>query len=196
MLQIGLTGNIGSGKTTVCKIFEILGVPVFYADLRARAIMGNQAVKEQIISIFGLKVAEKRGEINRKALAEVVFNDKTMLEKLNGIIHPLVREDYNQWILVQANPKYVIQEAAILFEAGLASRFHKVIVVAAPPDVRIDRVMKRDGVSRPEVLKRASNQFEQEVLISLADFVVHNNSKQLVIPQVLAIDSKLRNLQQ
>lgn len=194
MIQVGLTGNIGSGKTTVSKIFEILGVPVFYSDLRARAIMSRHEVKEQIAGIFGLAVIEKNGELNRKALAEIVFNNQVMLGKLNGIIHPLVREEYSQWLLEHTALHYVIQETAILFETGAASRFHKVIVVAAPFEVRIERVIKRDGVSRPEALARASNQFEQDVLISLADYVVQNNNMQMVIPQVLDIDLKLRSL--
>jgi len=196
MLQIGLTGNIGSGKTTVCKIFEILDVPVFYADLRARALLDRKDVKEQVIDVFGSQVVDKSGGLDRKALAAVVFNNKAMLDKLNAIIHPLVREDYNQWVSAHANQLYVIQEAAILFETGLASRFDKVIVVAAPLDVRIERVMKRDGVSREEVLHRAANQFDQEVLVSKADYLIYNDDRQLVIPRVLAIDHELRSLQQ
>lgn len=194
MLQIGLTGNIGSGKTTICKIFEILGVPVFYADLQARTLLQQEDVKTMIAEAFGSKVVEKSGVLDRKALAAIVFNHKGMLQKLNEIIHPLVREKYKKWVAAQLGQPYVIQEAAILFETGLASQFNKVIVVAAPLNIRIDRVMKRDGVTRSEVLRRAANQFDQEYLLCQAHFVIHNDNSQLVIPRVLDIDNSLRSL--
>lgn len=196
MLQIGLTGNIGSGKTTVCKIFEILGVPVFYADQRARLIMEGVEVKKQIVELLGNGIVDDHGALDRKTIASVVFNDETLLRKLNEIIHPAVREEYNGWVSANQTQPYLIQEAAILFESGLASRFDKIIVVAAPLEVRIDRVMKRDSVSREQVLSRAANQFDQEILVSRADFVIHNDDRQLVIHQVIAIDNALRNQQQ
>jgi len=148
------------------------------------------------VDAFGSKVFDKSGVLDRKALAAIVFSDKDMLQKLNEILHPLVREGYKQWVSDQVEQPYVIQEAAILFETGLASQFDKIIVVAAPLNMRIDRVVKRDRVSRHEVLQRAANQFDQEYLVSQAHFVIHNDNRQLVIPQVLNIDNSLRNLKQ
>jgi dephospho-CoA kinase len=196
MLQIGLTGNIGSGKTTVCKVFETIGIPVYYSDERARLIMDRQEVIDSVAAVFNEKVLDRNGKLDRKALAVIVFNDKEKLERLNRIVHPLVRDDYRQWVAGHADKHYVIQEAAILFEAGMAARFDKVIVVAAPLDLRLVRVQQRDGVSREEVLRRAANQHPQEALIEKADFVIHNDDRQLVIPRVLAIDHSLRSLQQ
>jgi len=196
MLQIGLTGNIGSGKTTVCRVFEILGVPVYYADLRARAIMEESVVVEQVAVAFGKEVLDENRRLQRKALAAMVFSNREKLERLNAIVHPLVREDYRQWVAAQHKRAYVMQEAAILFETGMAASFDKVIVVAAPLELRIVRVQQRDGVSREEVLRRAASQFDEQVLIGKADFVIHNDDHQLVIPRVLAIDQSLRSLQQ
>ncbi len=196
MLQIGLTGNIGSGKTTVCRVFEILGVPVYYADLRARAIMEDSAVVKQVAGAFGQDLIDESGHLKRKDLAAIVFNNREKLEKLNAMVHPLVRDDYRQWVAAQYNQAYVMQEAAILFETGMAASFDRVIVVAAPLELRIARVQQRDGVSRQEVLRRAANQLEEQELIERADFVIHNDDSRLVIPQVLAIDQQLRRLQQ
>jgi dephospho-CoA kinase len=196
MLQIGLTGNIGSGKTTVCKVFETIGIPVYYSDERARLIMDRQEVIDSVAAVFNEKVMDRNGKLDRKALAAIVFNDREKLEKLNRIVHPLVRDDYRQWLAGHTDKPYVIQEAAILFETGMAARFDKVIVVAAPLDLRLVRVQQRDGVSREEVLRRAANQLPQEALIEKADFVIHNDDRQLVIPRVLAIDHSLRSLQQ
>lgn len=196
MLQIGLTGNIGSGKTTVCRFFEILGVPVYYADLRARAIMDKAEVLEQVAGAFGAEVLDEKGRLQRKALAEIVFNDREKLQKLNAIVHPLVRDNYRLWAAEQHNKSYVVQEAAILFETGMAASFDKVIVVAAPLELRIARVQQRDGVSPEEVLRRAANQLDEQDLIEKADFVIYNDDSRLVIPQVLAIDRELRQLQQ
>lgn len=196
MLQIGLTGNIGSGKTTVCKIFETFGIPVYYADERARLIMDRQEVIASVVAAFDENILDGSGKLDRKSLAAIVFNSKEKLEKLNAIVHPLVRDDYRQWVASHADKPYVIQEAAILFETGMAAVFDKVIVVAAPLDLRLVRVQKRDGVSREEVLRRAANQLPQETLLEKADYVVHNDDRQLVIPRVLAIDHSLRSLQQ
>lgn len=196
MLQVGLTGNIGSGKTTVCKVFEKLGVPVFYADLRARMIMDREEVTARVAGTFGKEILDAEGKLNRRTLAGIVFNDKEKLALLNGIRHPLVREDFLGWVGENKEEPYIIKEAAILFEAGMASQFDKIIVVAAPLEVRIARVMHRDGVSREEVLGRAANQFDEEELVARADYVIHNDDRQLVVPTILCIDQSLRSLQQ
>ena len=196
MLQVGLTGNIGSGKTTICKVFEKLGVPVFYADLRARKIMERRAVINRVVDAFGKDVLDEGSTLNRKALAGIVFNDREKLDILNSIVHPLVREEYLEWADERQDQPYLIEEAAILFESGMASHFDKIIVVAAPLELRVSRVMERDGVNREEVLRRAENQFSEKVLLARADYVIHNDESQLVLPQVLAIDQSLRGMQQ
>lgn len=196
MLQVGLTGNIGSGKTTVCKVFENLGVPVFYADLEARKIMERKAVIERVVETFGQAVRDGEGKLDRKALAGMVFSDREKLALLNAIVHPLVRKKYLEWVDENRNPFYVIEEAAILFESGMTDHFDKIIVVAAPLALRIARVMQRDGLSREEVLHRAANQFEEDMLVTRADYVIHNDDRQLVVPRVLTIDQSLRQMQQ
>lgn len=196
MLQVGLTGNIGSGKTTVCKVFENLGVQVFYADLMARMILEREAVINRVVNEFGKDVLDEGGKLNRKALAAIVFNNKEKLDKLNGIVHPLVREQYLEWVSENKDQPYVIEEAAILFESGMADQFDQVIVVAAPLEVRVERVMRRDGISREEVLRRAANQFAEEDLVARANYVIHNDGQQLVVPRVLTIDQSLRRMQQ
>lgn len=196
MLQVGLTGNIGSGKTTVCKVFENLGVQVFYADLMARMILEREAVINRVVNEFGKDVLDEGGKLNRKALAAIVFNNKEKLDKLNGIVHPLVREQYLEWVSEIKDQPYVIEEAAILFESGMADQFDQVIVVAAPLEVRVERVMRRDGISREEVLRRAANQFAEEDLVARANYVIHNDGQQLVVPRVLTIDQSLRRMQQ
>ena len=191
MKRIGLTGNIGSGKTTICRIFEILGIPVFSADLNARSQLLRPDVVEQITAIFGDGVLNKERHIDRKALAAIVFHDKEALQTLNAVIHPLVYEAYEQWVTKQQGP-YSIHEAAILFESGMADRFEKTILVTAPQEVRIDRVCKRDHVTRDEVLARINNQIEEAELLKMADFEIVNDGCALVMPQLIDLDNALR----
>jgi len=196
MKRVGITGNIGSGKTTVCKVFETIGIPVFYADELARSMLQEPEVVNSIVQAFGNSVLSQDGKINRTALAQFVFNNKESLQQLNQIIHPLVRGKFEDWAAARYNFPYIIQEAAILVETGLYKNFDKIIVVSAPETVRIKRVMERDGVSESDVRARGANQLPQEMLEEKADFIIFNNGNTSVISQVLEIDRDLREVQQ
>jgi dephospho-CoA kinase len=191
MLKIGITGGIGSGKTLVCKIFEQLGVPVYYADLAATKIFYRKDIQQQIIETFGENLIDDTGFVNRKQLSTLVFSDKTLLDKLNAIIHPAVALDLGQWDKQHAQAKYVLKEAAILFESGTSKGMDKVITVTSPVELRISRAMKREGGSREEVEKRMQNQWSDEKKIKLSDFVICNDEQQMVVPQVLDIHKKI-----
>jgi dephospho-CoA kinase len=191
MLKVGLTGNIGSGKTVIARIFSSLGVPVFHADLEAR----KQYEKENVISAvrekFGPTVFSQSGELLRPALAEIVFNNPVLLEELNRIIHPGVRKDYLEWCEKQVGASYSLYEAAILFESGHYKEMDRVICVTAPEELRIRRVMERDYITRDEVMRRIANQWEDARKAALADFVINNDETGMVIEQVLEIHGKL-----
>lgn len=192
MLKIGLTGGIGSGKTTVAKVFEVLGIPVYYADDAAKRLMNEDEVLQQkIISAFG-EAAYTDGILNRQHLSSLVFNTKEKLELLNSLVHPATIADAAVWFSKQKSP-YVIKEAALLFESGTAAGLDFVIGVPAPEPIRMKRVMDRDGVSSDEVKKRMQNQMEEPIKIRLCDFVIHNNEEEMVTPQVLKLHEQLLN---
>ena len=193
MLKIGLTGGIGSGKTTVAKVFETLGIPVYYADDKAKQLMNNDAMlKGSIIQQFGTD-AYKNGELDRKYLAGIVFNDKEKLALLNSLIHPITIRDANEWMKQQTS-LYVIKEAALLFESGAAEELDYVIGVYAPQHIRIQRVIKRDKMPVEEIMKRISRQIDEEMKMKLCNFTITNNDHHLVIPQIIELDKKFREL--
>ncbi len=190
MLKIGITGGIGSGKTTVAKVFEVLGIPVYYADEAAKEIMHkNEPLKQQLIFYFG-KDTYVDGKLNRKHLSSIVFADKEKLELLNSLVHPVTIADAEQWFHQQQSP-YVLKEAALLFESGAAEGLDYVIGVTAPAAVRIKRVMDRDGVTADEVKKRMLNQIDETIKIRLCDFIIHNDEQQMILPQVLKLHEEL-----
>jgi dephospho-CoA kinase len=189
MLRIGLTGGIGSGKTTVAKIFELLDVPVYYADDEAKRIMnGDVALKKEIQKHFG-EEAYINGELNRSYLASKVFNDKNKLALLNSLVHPATLSDADEWFNKQTT-NYAIKEAALIFEAGSKNLDH-VIGVYAPAELRIKRSMERDGVNREKVIERMNRQMDEETKMKLCDFILKNDEQELLIPQVLALHEKL-----
>ncbi len=191
MLKVGITGGIGSGKTTVCKIFEMLGIPVYYADDRAKWLMTNAPeVKKAIIQLFGEK-AYQDDSLNRPYIAHIVFNDPDKLQELNGIVHPAVRKDGQDWHLSQKNVPYTLKEAALIFESGSFKDLDKVITVFAPKEVRIERIIARDHISREAVEARIDKQMPEEEKIALADFVIYNDGRQSLIKQVYAIHEQL-----
>ncbi|MEO7922412.1 MAG: dephospho-CoA kinase [Chitinophagaceae bacterium] len=190
MIKVGLTGGIGSGKTTIAAIFETIGIPVYYADDAAKRLMNSNAeLKSAIIKNFG-EDSYKNNELDRKYLAHIVFNIKEKLDLLNSLTHPLTIEDAAGWMKKQSTP-YVIKEAALLFESGAAEQLDYVIGVYAPQHIRVKRVMERDGLLLEEVMKRISRQLDEEMKMKLCDFVITNNEQTLVIPQVLEIHQKL-----
>jgi dephospho-CoA kinase len=193
MIKVGLTGGIGSGKTTVAKVFETLGIPVYYADDKAKNLMNtDSALKESIIQHFGNE-AYKDGELDRKYLAAIVFNNKEKLELLNALTHPITMRDADEWIKQQTTP-YTIKEAALLFESGAAGQLDFIIGVYAPQHIRVQRVVKRDKLPVEEVMKRISRQIDEEMKMKLCNYVITNNDQQLVIPQVIALDKKFKEM--
>jgi dephospho-CoA kinase len=188
MFKVGITGNIGSGKTTVCKIFEVLGIPVFYADDAAKDVMVADA--ELIAGIkqaFGNESYFEDGTLNRKHIAGIVFNNKDELAKLNALVHPAVFRAFDAWMLNQKSAPYVLKEAAILFESGSYKKCDRAIMVTAPLELRIKRVTTRDGITADEVKSRNDRQFSEEKKLAMANDVIINDDTQLVIPQVLKL---------
>ncbi|HVM88313.1 MAG TPA: dephospho-CoA kinase [Puia sp.] len=193
MLKIGLTGGIGSGKSTVAKIFEVLGIPVYYADDAAKRLMNeNEGLKQQIIKHFG-ENAYIDGMLNRDYISSLVFNNKEKLELLNSLTHPAVIDDSEEWLTLQTS-SYIIREAALVFESGINKSLDYVIGVSAPEQLRIERVMKRDHVAKEQVLARMKNQLNEDKKIQLCDFVVYNNEQQLIIPQILKLHEQIITL--
>ena len=196
MLKIGITGNIGSGKTTVSKLFELIGIPVFYADEAAKTVMtGDAEVIAGVKKAFCEEAYLTDGALNRKYIAGIVFNDEQQLAKLNALVHPAVFRAFENWAAAMPNDvPYVIKEAAILFESSSYKNCDKTIMVIAPLKMRIDRVTKRDKITREEVLKREARQFTEEKKIELADYVIKNDESELVIPQVLELHDTFLSL--
>lgn len=191
MTIVGITGGIGSGKSTVAHLFEIMGYPIYYADIRSKWLMNNDPkIKEQLIATFGKKVYP--GALDRQALAAIVFNDKDALAKLNKISHPAVEQDFRRWCEEQKSP-ILFKEAAILFESGSYKNVDKTICVVAPETIRVSRVMRRDGVSAKQVQERIKNQWSDEKKIGLADYVIQADEREMVIPQAIAILQRLKN---
>ena len=195
MLKVGITGNIGSGKTTVSKIFEILGVPVFYADDAAKKVMVEDPILiEALKKEFGNESYFENGLLNRKHIASIVFNSETELAKLNALVHPAVFRAFDNWVTGIKNALYVMKEAALLFESSSYKTCDKTIMVSAPLELRINRVMQRDNLTRAEVEGRNERQFSEEKKIQLADFNIRNDDTELVIPQVLELHKQFLTL--
>ncbi|MBC7850383.1 MAG: dephospho-CoA kinase [Chitinophagaceae bacterium] len=193
MLKIGITGGIGSGKSTAARIFEVLGIPVYYADTAAKRLMNEDpALKKEIEKLFGPE-AYHNGLLNREYLAAQVFDNKSKLELLNSVIHPATIRDSNDWMEKQTT-SYAIKEAALIFESGSQDTLDFVIGVSAPQSMRIHRAMTRDSISRPQVISRMSKQIEETIKMRLCDFILINDEQQLLLPQVLSLHNQLLEL--
>ena len=190
-LQIGLTGGIGSGKTTISKFFAFLGIPVYYADDSAKWLMQNDvSLMDSIKKEFGEDIYTPQG-LNRQKLAGIVFNDVAALRKLESLVHPAVFRHSQEWAEIHKTAPYLLREAALTFESGSYKMLDKVITVFAPKEVRIQRVLKRDNATREAIEARMDKQWRDEKKMELADFVIFNDGKQLLIPQVLEIHKTL-----
>jgi dephospho-CoA kinase len=195
MLKIGITGNIGGGKTTVSKIFELLGVPVFYADDAAKKVMIEDPVLvASLKKEFGDEAYFADATLNRKYIASIVFNNDTELAKLNALVHPAVFRAFDNWVAQVGGVPYVMKEAALLFESSSYKMCDYSVMVTAPLELRLSRVMQRDGFTRAEVESRNAKQFSEEKKTKLADFIVYNDDTQLVIPQVLELHKQFLDL--
>lgn len=190
MLKIGLTGGIGSGKTTVARIFESLGIPVYYADDAAKRVMDEDPeLRAALIRHFGEQTFEN-GVLNRSYLSGMVFKDPAKLELLNSLVHPATIADAARWMEQQKTP-YAIKEAALIFESGAQEHLDQVIGVTAPTAIRIQRTMQRDGSSREAVQARMQRQLSDSIKMKLCDHVIYNDEQQPLLPQVLALHEKL-----
>ncbi|MND64582.1 Dephospho-CoA kinase [compost metagenome] len=188
-LKIGITGGIGSGKTFICRLFEALGIPVYNADEEAKRLMNTDIrIKEKLIAQFG-ESTYKDGLLDRAFLANMVFSDKDKLELLNGIVHPIVIQEAKDWAERQTT-RYSLKEAALLFESGSYKELDYTILVTAPMDIRIQRVIERDGATEQQVQERMSKQLSDEEKLQLADFVIVNDGITPLLPQVWTLHQK------
>jgi len=189
MLRIGLTGGIGSGKSTVARIFEVLGIPVYDADSASKKLMiENNELKNQIKNSFG-KGAYTDGELNRRYLAEQVFSDSQKMALLNSLVHPATIKDAEQWMKKQKAP-YLIKEAALIFESGSQKQLNYVIGVKSPLALRLQRTIQRDNVNTEQVKARIEMQMDEAIKMSLCDYVIINDEQQMILPQVLELHEK------
>lgn len=185
MLRIGLTGGIGSGKTTISKVFATLGVPVFNSDNCAKQLIYSTTIANQLIAAFGAEVYTANGDYNRKYISSLVFNNSQKLQQLNAILHPGVANAFNDFCTINTHHKYIIKESALLFEVNLHQQLNATVLVIASIETRINRVMQRDGSSHNEVMQRINNQLHDNEKIKLANYVISNNNDSLVLPQIL-----------
>ncbi len=191
MICIGLTGGIGSGKSFIAEIFIRLGVPIYNADTRARHISDNNPdVKSNIVSLLGQN-AYKKGLLNRQYVGGMVFDNPDLLESLNSIIHPAVEVDFLKWCSNNKEHRYIIKEAAILFETGSYRKLDSTILVVAPEEIRIKRVQKRDSTDTDSVKKRIDKQWKDQEKEKLADYIINNDEKTLLLPQIIDIHTSI-----
>ena len=192
MLKVGITGGIGTGKSTVAKIFSSLGIPVYEADYRAKILIENEeSVVRRIKDLLGPHAYHSDGSYNKAFVAGKVFDNQELLKSLNAIVHPAVGQDFNNWVSQQSGAPYIIKEAAIM---SRGSGLDKIIVVSSPLELRISRIQKRDGRSIQEIQNIINKQKSEEQYIELSDFEVKNNEIDFILPQVLNIDKTLQSL--
>lgn len=189
-LILGITGGIGSGKTSVCRVFHVLGIPFFSADPEAKDIMDNDKSIIGLINSIAGKDIYKNGRLDRMELAAIIFKDNSLLEKVNSIVHPVVLDHFRRWE-VEQNAPYVIIEAAILFESGASKLVDRIATVVAPVEERVERVINRNSLTREQVMERMRNQMDDETRTKLSDYVIHNAENDMIIPQILKIHESL-----
>lgn len=191
-LKIGITGGIGSGKSVICRVFKLLGAPVFEADHWAKKLVNTHPkIKNRLIDWYGPDIYSPNGTIDRKKLAAIIFTNSTEMQKVNGLIHPAVRQEFMTWAEEQDYP-YVIHEAAILFESGFYKMMDYTILVTAPEDLRMERVIKRDGSTIETVKERIRKQWDDGKKRELASLEIKNDNQNLIIPQIIKIDKQLK----
>lgn len=191
MLKVGITGGIGTGKSTVAKVFSALGIPVYEADYRAKFLMENdKTIISKIQELLGQEAYLTNGTYNKAFVAQRVFDNQELLKNLNAIVHPAVGMDFVEWVNSQKNAPYIIKEAAIM---GKNSGLDKIIVVSSPLDLRISRIQKRDNRTVDQIENIIQNQKSEEQFLEISDFEIKNNESEFILPQVLEIDKILKN---
>lgn len=194
MLLVGITGGLGSGKSTVAAIFKQLGIPVYLSDDRGKYLLNHDAGLIQAVkSTFGESLYDKEQVLDRAALASIVFKQPEKLHQLNSLVHPAVGRDFEQWVSEQKSA-YILKESALLFETGIHHSLDKIILVTAPENIRIQRAMTRDHVSKEAVKERLKQQWPEEKKLPLADFIISNDGKHSLIEQALDIHHKIMSL--
>jgi len=191
MKKIGITGNIGSGKSMVCSIFEILEVPVFYADVEAKKLYEKPEIIAMMVKHFGKSIYHSDRTINTAALAKKLFNQNDNLDFVNSILHPAVHHRFEEWTTNFKSASYILYEAAILYETGYYKDFDAIILVTAPEELRIERILQRDKLSLKEIKSRMARQWSEDKKISRADFIIQNDGTQHLIPQILKLHRTL-----
>ena len=192
MKKIGITGGIGSGKTYVAEVFRSLGIPIFYADIQAKKLMiSSEKLIKLLKKEFGNEIYEN-ADLNKAKLSSIVFSNSDKLQKLNSLVHPIVKQEFSNWCKRQISP-YVIKEAAILFESNSHLGLDAVICVSAPLVLRMKRLLKRDNFNEKEIKKRIENQITQEDKEKQSDYIIINDEKDLLLPQIIKIHKKLIN---
>lgn len=193
MKIIGVTGGIGSGKSLVCHVYALLNVPVYEADHWARQLTNSdKTIQDGLKKLMGENIYSQ-GVLNRTLMADFVFNDKSLLVKVNQLIHPQVYQHFYNWCSLHSHYPYVVHESAVIFESNGSGYFDNIVTVSAPPDLRINRVMERQGMNKAKALAVISNQLSEEERIARADYVIVNDGRQLVIPQVLKLHQLFSN---
>lgn len=190
IMKLGVTGGIGSGKTSVCKVFNILGIPVFSADDEAKTIMETDEDLRSKVNFIAGKEMYSNGSLDRVELARLIFNDEKLLEKINNVVHPVIFEKFNRWVNSQS-ADYVILEAAILFESGATVLVDRIVTVVAPVEERIERVMRRNNLSRDQVMERIRNQSTDEEKVRRSDYVINNSDNEMILPAIIKIHRDL-----
>ena len=196
MLKVGITGGIGSGKTIVCRVFTILGVPVYDSDYRAKWVMAHDPrLRQELTAVFGEKTYTSAGQLDRPYLASLVFNQPDKLKQLNSLVHPRVKDDFTNWLAAHQNHPYILKEAALMYESKAYKQVQKVITVSAPLELRLARVLQRDAHRQAaDVQAIIDKQLSEAERQQRADFIIFNNDRQPVIPQVLALHQTLLHM--
>lgn len=192
MKTIGLTGGIGSGKSTVARIFEVMGVPVYYSDDRAKEMYYVPEVKEKVIALLGKEAYLNEHQIDKKFIANKIFSNTTILQEINGIIHPAVKKDFAEWATKKTHHPFVLKESALLFETGIYKTLDASILVVSPELLRAKRIAKRDNLTETEVISRFRSQMNDEQKIPLASYIIHNDEEHSLIEQVLEVKQKVK----
>lgn len=190
-IKLGITGGIGSGKSYVCEIFRSMGMPVYDSDSMAKKLMNSSdKIRTAITNTWGDKIYNN-GSLDKQKLADIIFNDKNALKTINSIVHPVVTDDFEEWAK-QQNSNIVINESAIIFEAGLEKYFDAIISITAPKEIRIARVLKRDNTNREQVISRINNQWHDDKIKERSDFIICNDSSAPLLPQIISIIEKIK----
>lgn len=193
ILKLGVTGGIGSGKSTICRMFSVLGIPVFSADVEAKRLQDSDPELKSVINEIAGTDLYSSGQLDRTKLAELIFGNKDMLGRVNSAVHPAVFSFFNEWVENQESP-YVIMEAAIMFESGASKLMDRILTVVTPVEERIERLIRGNKLTREQVVERIKNQLDDESRIKKSDYIIYNSENDMIIPAVISVHKEMLNL--